>query len=295
MKFQFNFFISILSIIIFLSFSFKEAYTQDLIITKDKDSIHCKIKNLDSDFIYFLANQNDPYPTLLPLTSIINYQYGYYTDSNLNYENVPYKEYKKIRFNINGGYSYRTASISDNVNSDFKDYLNELKSGIQFGGSACYFVSDVSGIGITYHLFKTSNEIGVYVEDMDGNITYGLMKDDIKVLFIGPSYFSRIITDNKLNSWIFGFSIGYVKYDNDARLIDNFKITSSSVGFEMDIGYDLGLNENISMGFRLSYFASTLSSITMDDGDSKETINLNEDQKESLNRIDFSIGLSVTP
>ena len=68
-------------------------------------------------------------------------------------------------------------------------------------------------------------------------------------------------------------------------------MTGSTLGISFDIGYDIGLSENLSLGFQLSVLSGTLFEYDWNDGSTTETINLEEGEYESLNRIDFSVGL----
>jgi hypothetical protein len=63
------------------------------------------------------------------------------------------------------------------------------------------------------------------------------------------------------------------------------------VGLSFDIGYDFALSENLSLGFHISSLTGTLFEYVWNDGGRTETIKLEKGEYESLNRIDFSVGL----
>ena len=205
---------------------------------------------------------------------------------------VGYENYQHFRIAINGGFSYQTAKVAESVPSDFKNYIKELKSGYHFGGDLTYYFTEPLGFGIKYYLFKSSNSMdNIYVEDINGNRTYGKMSDDLTISFIGPTFSTRLLNHNKSNAFLMNVSLGYMGYSNDKVIIDKYKMSGSTMGLSFDIGYDIGLSENLSLGFQISFLTGTLFEYDWNDGTKTETIKLEKGEYESLNRIDFSVGL----
>lgn len=281
-------------IIAFLIFIANTIYSQDLIVTNDGDSINCKITKVKTDNIYFTFKHKDEIrSTLLPKSSVKTYQFQYYQTSEVPKEKVVgYENYQHFRLAVNGGYSYQTAKIAESVPSDFKDYIKELKSGYHFGGDLTYYFTEPLGFGIKYYLFKSSNSLdNIYVEDINGNRTYGKMSDDLNISFIGPIFSTRLLSHDKKNAFLMNLSLGYMGYSNDKVIIDKYKMTGSTMGLSFDVGYDIGLSENLSLGFQISFLTGTLFEYDWNDGTKTETIKLEKGEYESLNRIDFSVGL----
>ena len=281
----------ILAAFIFFSNSI---FSQDLIVTNDGDSINCKITKVKTDNIYFTFKHKDEIrSTLLPISNIKTHQFAYFQTSEVPKEKVVgYENYQHFRIAINGGYSYQTAKVAESVPSDFKDYIRELKSGYHFGGDLTYYFTEPLGFGVKYYLFKSSNSIdNIYLEDTDGNRTYGKMSDDLTISFIGPTFSTRLLSHDKKNAFLMNLSLGYMGYSNDKVIIDKYKMTGSTMGLSFDIGYDIGLSEKLSLGFQLSFLSGTLFEYDWNDGSTTETIDLEEGEYESLNRIDCSVGL----
>lgn len=269
-------------------------YSQDLIVTTDGDSINCKITKVKTDNIYFTFKHKDEIrSTLLPINKIKIHQFDYFQTSEMPKDKVVgYANYQHFRIAINGGYSYQTAKVAESVPSDFKNYIKELKSGYHFGGDLTYYFSEPLGFGFKYYLFKSSNSLdNIYLEDIDGNRTYGKMSDDLTISFIGPTFSTRLLNHDKSNAFLMNLSLGYMGYSNDKVIIDNYKMTGSTMGLSFDIGYEIGLSENLSLGFQVSFLTGTLFEYDWNDGTKTETIKLEKGEYESLNRIDFSIGL----
>ncbi len=270
------------------------ANAQDLIVTNEGDSINCKITKVKTDNIYFTFKHKDEIrSTLLPISKVKLHQLDFYQTSEVPKEKlVGYENYQRFRIAINGGYSYHTAKISNTVPSDFKDYIKKLKSGSIFSGDLTYYISEPLGLGVKYSLSKYSNSLGdIYLEDMYGDRTYGMMKDEISISFIGPAFSTRFLNHDKSNAFLMSLSLGYMGYSNNKVLIDRYKITGSTMAMALDFGYDIGLNENLSLGFQISFVTASLNKLHMDDGITKQTIKLEKGEYEGLNRIDFSVGL----
>jgi hypothetical protein len=227
------------------------------------------------------------------VSNIKTHHFDYYQTSEVPKDKVVgYENYQHFRIAINGGYSYQTAKVAESVPSDFKDYISELKSGYHFGGELTYYFTEPLGFGLKYYLFKSSNSLdNIYLEDTDGNRTYGKMSDDLTISFIGPSFSTRLLSHDKKNAFLMNLSLGYMGYSNDKVIIDKYKMTGSTMGLSFDIGYDIGLSENLSLGFQISYLTGTLFEYDWNDGIKTETIKLEKGEYESLNRIDFSVGL----
>jgi len=275
-------------------FSISFAFSQDLILTSQGDSINCKITKIDKDYVYFTFKYEDEIRnTLLPISSIKEHQVNFFEKAEVPVGNVTgLKNYKRTRIALNGGYSYLVAKINENVPSDFKDYFKKLKSGYHLGADFNFFISESWGLGVKGVYFHTSNSIDdIYVIDLQGNTRYGEMSDNINTYFIGPSFLNRMISANRKGALIMNFSLGYLGYVNNNVIVDRYKLTGSTVGMVMDIGYDFTISENLSWGLQASWLVGTLTKMTVDDGTSVQTIEFEKDQYESLSRLDLSVGL----
>lgn len=283
-----------LLLILLTTISCANVYSQDLIVTNEGDSINCKITKLKNDFIYFtFIHKDEIRNTLLPVSQIKHHEWDFYeTNGAAGISYTPERNYPTIRVALNGGFSYQIAKIHEGVPADFKDYIRELKSGYHFGGDITYYFAETLGAGFKYYLFKSSNSLdNIYIDDMNGNRRYGKMSDNITVSFIGPSFSTRILNYDKTNSFLMNIGLGYMGYSNDMVLIDKYKMSGSTAGYIIDIGYDIGLSERFALGFQLSLVSGTLFKYEWDDGITTETIELEEGEYESLNRLDLSVGL----
>ena len=257
-----------------------------LIILENGREVECILKSEDDTNVYVCiyrkSNKVDTHISKEKIKSII------LPKQKTNLDN----DYQALRIAINGGYSYVLAEVSEAVPDDFKDYVNELKSGYHFGGDFTYYFSQPLGIGFRYYLFKTSNSMNdIYVEDASGHKTFGVMSDDLTISYIGPMFSLRYLSPYNKNTFFTNFSLGYMSYSNKRVVVYNYKLTGSTFGVALDIGYDIGLSRNFSLGLQLSLNAGALVKYELDDGTTTKKIELEKDEYESLNRIDLSVGL----
>ena len=206
-----------------------------------------------------------------------SYQYTYDPVDTLN-----------VRINIEGGYSYRMAKVGENIPSDFKDYVEKLKSGFNITANISYFFSEEYGACLNYSSFMASNSIdGVVLYDkITGNILgTGKMEDNISISFYGIGLAARKIFSDGNIIFIGNFNLGVASYVNDAKLINMpFKIEGSTFGYSGLLGLDFMLNRNWALGFGISYLGATLKDAKVNG----VSVDLGED---NLFRLDFNVGV----
>lgn len=267
---------------------------QDLIVTKENDSLNCKITKIKTDNIYFtFMHKEEVRNTLLPLNDVKYHQYNYYKTSIVPADKVvDNQKFNHFRIAVNGGWSYRVAKLSGNIPPEFEQYQKELKSGYNLGVDLTYFISEPFGVGFKYNNFKSKNEIdNIYITYPNGYTEYGKMCDNISINFIGPIFSTRLLNANKKNALLLNFGLGYMGYKNEAVLVSDFTMKGSTLGISWDVGYDIGLTDNLSIGAQFSFLMGTLMEYELSDGLTTETIKLDKDGYESLSRIDLSLGL----
>ena len=267
--------------------------SQDLIVTNNGDSINCRITKTNTDFVYFIFKHNEEIRnTLIAKSEVQSLHYAFFPVSDLPHTYADKSnEYSRIRFAMQGGYSYLYARINKDVPDFLTDYLKELKSGYHLGADLSYFITEYTGLGIKFSSFYTSNMLqNIYIEDNYGNRTFGNLKDDININFFGPVYSTRLLNHNKSKSFILQTAIGYLSYKNNKEVVDKFQLTSGNIGLCLDIGYDIALTKKYGIGFQISALAGTLNHYYRHNGTSSEKIELETDEFESLHRIDVSVG-----
>lgn len=269
-------------------------FSQDLIVTRENDSINCKITKIKNDHIYFtFIQKGEVRNTLISLANLTGYYYNHYSEYKLTPNDiVNYSDFQKLRIAVNTGISNRTAKVPSNLPSEFVNYINGLKRGYHFGFTGHYYISDFLGFGLNFSRSKSSNQMdNIYIEDIFGNRRYGVMSDDIAITFMGPSLSTRISSNQNNNAFLMSLSIGYLGYNNDAMLVDPLNIYGYSAGVALDVGYDIELKNDFALGFQISAILGMLDQIEVTQNGLTEVVSFPTGENENLARIDFTIGL----
>lgn len=282
----------LISILVYLLIVFS-GYSQDLIVTDQKDSINCKIAKVKSDFIYFAMLQDGKIlNTLLARDRVVEYKYGFYSENRLqNYTSPVDANYSHMKIGVSAGFSYLTAKISDQVPSELESYMKALKSGYHINAEISFFLSKIYGLGGFYSHFKTSNSTNVLVEDESGNEYFGELADRIAVNYLGPIFTTRFMTPDNKGAFMFTFSLGYMGYTNNATLIDDIAITGKTMGLRIGLDYDLKIADYLLLDLKFSFTGGALSKVEINNQGLTQTVSLEKGQYESLSRIELSIGL----
>lgn len=272
--------------------AFVTCFGQDLIVTQEKDSVNCIITKENNGFIYFTFKHNGEIRnTLLSKDQVLYYQKGFFQESEVpaDYKAKMKKIYPKWRVAISGGYSYRTARISDELGPDYHDYLRGLKNGYHLSAEVDYFFKSAIGVGATYIYSHAASSGKFLFENEAGEQVSDYLSDNVNLHYIGPTFTTRLLNQKQTNAFIATFSLGYLRYVNHASIaMVPLKLTGETIGFLLGIGYDIGIAKNTAIGLQISLMGGSLK---------KEKMYINDayqgdiSTEEGLGRIDLSIGL----
>ncbi len=184
-----------------------------------------------------------------------------------------------LRINVEGGYSYRIAKVSENIPPGLKEYADKLKSGFNVAANISYFLGVKSGLCLNYNRFSTSNSMSVLY---DGGA--GKMEDNITISYFGMGLAVRDIFNNGKIFLIANISMGYCSYNNDGKLIYPIQIEGSTYAYSGLLNLDFMVSRNWALGFGISYLGGTLKDATVNG----QSANLGE---ENLSRLDFNAGV----
>lgn len=274
---------------------FITAKAQDLVLTNTGDSINCKITKVEYNNVYFTFKRNNEIKsTLISNSELKEYKYKYYSTSLLPANKIfNNQKYSHWRYGFNIAYGYQTAKSNPNQNQLERDYSDGLRSGYSFSADVTYFIKENLGIGLKYNRFNTSNSLNnvTFTPLNAGPTKFGTLSDEVKIDFIAPYFSVRQISNNEKNALLMGIALGYIGYNNNYLRADKFTDTSSSFGMMLDLGYDVGLSKSTALAFQLSYLASTLSYMDVNDGSKTVRQTFDKNSLIGLGRVDVSIGL----
>ncbi|MBF4493110.1 hypothetical protein IR010_11205 [Flavobacterium sp. MR2016-29] len=188
--------------------------------------------------------------------------------------------------------SFRVASSPDGLNSEQKEYLKKLKSGVSYDISAYYLKEGKTGFGLKYNVYKSSGTIDnqIITED-DGTEYNGSFTDDITISFIGPSFIMTEDERARVGEANLELALGYLSYQNKSTVFGSpVKITGSNLGVIGGMGYHFRITPHFLVGPQVNFVGGVLKKLKYkyEDG-STETIKLGDDDFENLWRIDLAI------
>jgi len=227
---------------------------------------------------------------------------GHAQDTETN--STPISSIGKWRINLSGGYGYRMGNTDDQKDSyidmgfnesDVDAYFKDIKSGYKLAGQVHYMFWDNMGLGIDYNFFHTSASLSGYINSPDiyEYTTLVKIEDDFFTNYIGAS----IYTENPLGQSQFKLysqlSLGLSLYREEVLFsYTPLVATGNNLGVNFELGLEYEIAKNVSLGLGISYFASTISKIKFDDGQSTHTMELSDEERESLSRLDMTMGFS---
>lgn len=180
---------------------------------------------------------------------------------------------ERFRIAVQGG-SQLLAKTAYAVPTENKNYVSELKSGSHYGADVSYFVKPTWGLGIKFSQFKSANSGIMGGTDQIGNLVL----------------LSKHTTAITKHTFVFAVAMGYLGYNNDAGIAGQpVKITGGTFGSALDADYDFNITKHFALGAQLSLTGGTLSRLNYTMGDVTNTQNFDDDQKESMSRLDFSL------
>ncbi len=201
--------------------------------------------------------------------------------------------FPRLRFGIHGGYSYMNGKVNPNIPDELNGYIKDAKSGLNLGADAAFFIKKGFGIGLKYHLFRTSAEKkNVPLVDENENSVTGNISDKISVNYITPTIYLRVMAQKKHVLYL-NLSIGYMYYKNKFQVIDKYTMTGKDVAFMEEIGYDYRINRNLAIGIQVSHFSGNLIEYKINDGNSTQTFNTADNNISGVDAGHFSLSVGM--
>ncbi|MFW6327402.1 MAG: hypothetical protein ACOC2F_03740 [Bacteroidota bacterium] len=282
---------SILSAMLMLFF-FLNTKAQDSTINHEEDMLNCRIIKADDDHTDFAISQvRSQKDTFVKKSEVTRFNYNYQADSmeSTHGTNIDDRDYPLFRIALNGGYSHVTQKVLSDVPDLLSDYMEELKSGYHLGGKGTIFIHENIGLGLDFNLFKTSNTLeNVSISDNAGNVAFGVIRDDITILFLGPSLSTRVFNSNKMNAFFTHLGAGYLGYWNEGIFMQNLiDLTGNTFGVSAGLGFDIRIVDNILLGLNVSYVIGTITELSANNSTNSESVEMND----NVSHVNVSVGL----
>ncbi|MFN7312241.1 MAG: hypothetical protein ACK5UI_02060 [Bacteroidota bacterium] len=267
------------------------SYGQDLIVTKNKDSIPCKITEVGDLFLNYITPTHKKQIKNIPIKHVE----AYYFDVIPMDSNTIHYTYKSIahRFSISGGFGfgYMVAPNPENVQPFIEDYLNELRLGLLYHIQADYQIDPNVTIGISGTRFTTSNRIDRVALLTPFDTSIGPLSDHIKVHQI--SGLIKVFFGTHSSKWkpYVSAVIGTSFYKNNYELITPYLATSFTTHFGAHIGIESRLDYNWSLFAQLGIQAISFDEFEITDFNRVRKFNINASESDDNSRVDFLVGI----
>ncbi|MDR1756554.1 MAG: porin family protein [Culturomica sp.] len=199
----------------------------------------------------------------------------------------------RFRIAIDGGWQYRTAKLADGLNSELKKHYKKMKAGFHYDLQAAYFFTESMGVEAIFSQQFFGNNLGNGTLTDAFPLVSGTWDEKMVLNYIGANYILRHFDAKRKNCWLFSVGFGYLGY-NDKLLLDNveyLKMTAGTFGTNMAIGYDIGLSENLAIGFKLALRGGTFRKFKQTQNGITTNETLPDETFEGLGTLKLSVGL----
>jgi hypothetical protein len=294
-----------LTIAILFSCIFISGYSQDVIITTNKDTIDCKINKITRNSIFFeLTTKGLKSTGEIPLENVLTYTFPGKAISSVQ-NRVVNELSSRLRFGVSGGLGYILSSSKnaeeDMVSQGFtldnaQSYYKDLKSGLYANANITWLINPYYGAGIKYNFFDTSGSTEGFMDPGDGvNLYYTTYKEHIYVNYAGVEVLFQQSVGNlksfKLNS---SYSTGLAMYRNETEYLNGYYlVTGRNIGMDFGLGLEYSVTRFLSVGTDLTLFYSSIHKMKITDGTDTSTIDLEKGNYENLTRVNISFGLRL--
>jgi hypothetical protein len=189
------------------------------------------------------------------------------------------------------GYSRRLARISKDIPYEFRNYMDQLKSGSNISAEIVRFFTNTYGIGLKHTVFKSSNRMDnlMLIDENTGEgIAAGSMEDNISYSLTGPVFSERYTASNRKIIILGEIMAGYLAYKDDSNLLGvPIPIEGSTIGYSASFAFDYLFTPKLAFGISLSFMNGSMKQFTV----GGNTVKLS--QGENLSRIDISGGMML--
>ncbi len=197
----------------------------------------------------------------------------------------------RATFGLDGGYGWRTAKISPDLDYSQRNYLENFTSGFAWNIYGSYiFGSSSYGIKLTYLQYIASHSEHRYYDFFIA----GTLKETHTITFIGPSFIG-CDAFGKDKNWILSsyVGLGYLKYSDVATFRDEKNtMTGSTLGFQLGIGLEHKLTPQLGIGINAELINGVLTEMEVNENGYKYTISTNDPkQGEGLGQIRITAGI----
>ena len=211
-------------------------------------------------------------------------------------ETVEPSRLEKDNIRVYAGYGRRLNKINPDLNEFEKMHIKRLMNGVVLGADYVYYFnsSKTCGFGLKYQIMHGSSTDLAEVQ-MKNMTVVGQLNDKVNISYVGPIYSMRSLSSNGENIFMFDVGLGLLNYKAKSTINDfSSSINGWTTGLTLDVNYSRYLSKKMLVGASLSFTSGTLTSYEMNDGGTKQTVNLDENNWEGLLQMGICAQLIYT-
>ena len=277
-------------IILFFLLFCKIAYAQDLIVTKNGDSINCKILERKGPILIFETTSGK-----LKTKKGVNTNAILKTEKN--YYFITNDIDKESNFVLNFGYNKSVLTkYYRETNIDIYDkYFSKLTNGRTVHLDMTYWVFKRVGARLSYdNYYSTSSEDTMPMYNNNGVLVNYFLQEDLNIHSLSPGICYRTPIFSHKNNLILSASYEYNMFFNPYSINDfNAEMQAKSSGVNFGASLERTINNHFNIGFNVKYRFSKIENIDfVYDGNFVNYI-YDEEDKLNLNRYDVGIIIGI--
>lgn len=265
---------TISSLLLFFSLAFctGQVVAQDLIVTVQGDSLHCRIISEKKKEIHFkFQREGRMMDGIIERENVADVRKRYFKE--IEEAQKPVVPYSRWMGRLQLGYSHRLSKINESYSTSTREQLNKLRRGYVIGGDVHYFYTKSSGLGIKY----STNDYGFHAAG----------GDKVVLNYFGLSHLRRF-EQTSGNSVFLGANLGYQMYKEKNSVNGKSGLKGQTLGLGLELGYGF----KMSAGSQMYFAASMLSGAITKVKNGTYVRKLEKDEYEGLLRGEITVGIT---
>lgn len=268
---------------------------QDLVVRSNGDSVNCRIKGADANGIHFVHLYKGRLDRVyLPNDEVMYFQKKFYTTGFSGGNSIQeLRGYPYFRVSASFGVGRLIGKIPKTDPDWLKSHQRQLRYGPFFAVEAHLMAGERLGIGVQYAEMRygaTTNDAPFLASDL--TTSTGLLRNDIRVTFIGPSvaYFER----SGSGRWIgvVSATVGAMTFKDDAIYAGSVHLSGETYGLRIATGVEYKFHPRWGLGLFLSETLAGL--IRMEAEEDPSGSNLLGTSRVSLSRFEGGVTLNFS-
>ena len=205
---------------------------------------------------------------------------------------------KKIYVDASFGLGMRLGKTPEGLNVFEEQMINSLKRGLALDLGIYHRLQPESNhfIGIKYNVFlKSAGYNNANVIAPNGETGIGEFSSDTKISYYGLNYlYSQ--TDKSNSDFNAEVGLGYIHYQDNAVYIKNYNISGGNIGIYTSLSYFLKITNSLYIGPRINFTLGSIKEFKIKGPNNfNETVTLDDNSRESVNKLDLGIGIRIKP